>query len=122
MTSVWPALCPPWKRTTTSARLLSQSTSLPLPSSPHWAPITVTFAKGRSPFLGGGQTANPQTVAPYRAGIAACNLLIPLIWQFRDNGACGCGGHEFEGSQQIAQMVPDPPEPRGAHANRQQDF
>jgi hypothetical protein len=28
-----------------SARLASQSTILPLPSSPHWAPMTVTFAK-----------------------------------------------------------------------------
>src|SRR5215813_8699118 len=44
MTSVWPALWPPWKRTTTSARSLSQSTILPLPSSPHWAPITATLA------------------------------------------------------------------------------
>src|ERR1700685_4177059 len=43
MTRVWPALWPPWKRTTTSARALSQSTSLPLPSSPHWAPITATL-------------------------------------------------------------------------------
>src|ERR1700730_8427408 len=44
MTSVWPALWPPWKRTTTSARCDSQSTILPLPSSPHWAPITATLA------------------------------------------------------------------------------
>src|SRR6185436_3194415 len=44
MTSVCPALWPPWKRTTTSARALSQSTILPLPSSPHWAPMTATFA------------------------------------------------------------------------------
>src|SRR6202047_3578550 len=44
MTSVWPALWPPWKRTTTSARCDSQSTILPLPSSPHWAPTTATFA------------------------------------------------------------------------------
>src|ERR1700755_3653135 len=44
MPSVWPALWPPWKRTTTSARSLSQSTILPLPSSPHWAPITATLA------------------------------------------------------------------------------
>src|SRR5262249_45539139 len=44
MTSVWPALCPPWKRTTMSARSESQSTILPLPSSPHWAPMTTTFA------------------------------------------------------------------------------
>ena len=43
MTSVWPALWPPWKRTTTSAPTDSQSTILPLPSSPHWAPITATF-------------------------------------------------------------------------------
>src|ERR1700761_6238813 len=41
---VWPALLPPWKRTTMSARFDSQSMILPLPSSPHWAPITVTFA------------------------------------------------------------------------------
>src|SRR6187549_2760077 len=40
---VWPALLPPWKRTTISARFDSQSMILPLPSSPHWAPITVTL-------------------------------------------------------------------------------
>src|SRR5581483_6289065 len=44
MTSVWPALWPPWKRTTMSARSESQSTILPLPSSPHCEPITTTFA------------------------------------------------------------------------------
>src|SRR5215468_9228762 len=43
MTSVWPALWPPWKRTTPCALSVSQSTSLPLPSSPHWAPTTTTF-------------------------------------------------------------------------------
>src|SRR5258708_34552146 len=46
MTSVWPALWPPWKRTTTSARSESQSTILPLPSSPHWAPTTTTLLMG----------------------------------------------------------------------------
>src|SRR5205085_3317844 len=46
---VWPALLPPWNRTTMSARFDSQSTILPLPSSPHWAPITVTLAKA-APF------------------------------------------------------------------------
>src|SRR4029077_6750635 len=40
MTSVWPALCPPWKRATAAARSVSRSTTLPLPSSPHCAPIT----------------------------------------------------------------------------------
>src|SRR5260370_30457494 len=44
MTRVWPALWPPWNRTTTSARADSQSTIFPLPSSPHWAPITATLA------------------------------------------------------------------------------
>src|SRR5215468_10449901 len=43
MTSVCPALCPPWKRTTPSACSVNQSTTLPLPSSPHWVPITTTF-------------------------------------------------------------------------------
>ena len=43
-TSVWPALWPPWKRTTTSARSDSQSTIFPLPSSPHCEPTTTTFA------------------------------------------------------------------------------
>ena len=35
MTSVCPALWPPWNRTTTSASFDNQSTILPLPSSPH---------------------------------------------------------------------------------------
>src|SRR6187397_1428147 len=43
MTSVWPALWPPWKRTTPCACSVSQSTTLPLPSSPHWVPMTTTF-------------------------------------------------------------------------------
>src|SRR5438105_2783015 len=42
-TSVCPALCPPWKRTTPCARSVSQSTILPLPSSPHWVPMTTTL-------------------------------------------------------------------------------
>src|SRR6266513_4433178 len=50
-TRVWPALAPPWKRTTTSARSDSQSTILPLPSSPHWAPTTATLAMLSSPPL-----------------------------------------------------------------------
>src|ERR1700710_2078335 len=37
---VWPALLPPWKRTMASAFSASRSTTLPLPSSPHWAPTT----------------------------------------------------------------------------------
>src|ERR1051326_5487776 len=43
MTRVWPALWPPWKRTTPWARSVSQSTILPLPSSPHCVPMTTTL-------------------------------------------------------------------------------
>src|SRR4051812_49924552 len=43
ITSVWPALWPPWNRTTPCAISVSQSTSLPLPSSPHWVPTTTTL-------------------------------------------------------------------------------
>src|SRR5438045_9218645 len=43
ITSVCPALCPPWNRTTPCAWSVSQSTTFPLPSSPHWVPMTTTF-------------------------------------------------------------------------------
>src|SRR3954451_13118110 len=43
ITRVWPALWPPWKRTTPWAISVSQSTTLPLPSSPHWVPTTTTL-------------------------------------------------------------------------------
>src|SRR6476620_9188021 len=39
---VWPALLPPWKRTTASARSASRSVTFPFPSSPHWAPMTTS--------------------------------------------------------------------------------
>ena len=58
MTSVWPALWPPWKRTTTSARADSQSTILPLPSSPHWAPTTTTPAMTHSVHKRGDKGRN----------------------------------------------------------------
>src|ERR1700704_2339716 len=51
MTRVWPALWPPWKRPTMSACSDSQSTILPLPSSPHWAPTTATLPMLCSPAL-----------------------------------------------------------------------
>src|SRR3954447_20529083 len=40
-TRVWPALLPPWKRTTRSASAASRSTTLPFPSSPHCGPMTI---------------------------------------------------------------------------------
>src|SRR5260370_27850987 len=42
-TTVWPALLPPEKRTTTSTCGVMMSTTLPLPSSPHCAPMTTMF-------------------------------------------------------------------------------
>src|SRR5438132_11799383 len=51
MTSVCPALWPPWKRTTPCACSVSQSTTLPLPSSPHWVPMTTTFFPMRRGLL-----------------------------------------------------------------------
>src|SRR5215208_5861628 len=41
-TIVCPALLPPWNRMTISAPSAMRSTTLPLPSSPHWAP-TITM-------------------------------------------------------------------------------
>src|ERR1051325_7322700 len=42
--TVCPALVPPWLRTTMAAREVSTSMILPLPSSPHCAPIRIVFA------------------------------------------------------------------------------
>src|SRR3984957_7632688 len=41
-TRVCPALWPPWNRATAAARSMRRSTTLPLPSSPHWVPMTTT--------------------------------------------------------------------------------
>src|SRR5262245_41534648 len=77
MTSVWPALWPPWNRTTTSARSDSQSTILPLPSSPHCEPMTATFAilkfLGRSALL---EHLNGAVAPQMRATEAARFLLL----------------------------------------------
>src|SRR6266851_6343378 len=80
MTSVWPALWPPWKRTTTSARSESQSTILPLPSSPHWAPITATFAIEPDPSVHGVDSIALETVSasePARFGGGIGNFIEP---------------------------------------------
>ena len=39
-TTVWPALLPPWKRTTILTLVPNKSTTFPFPSSPHWEPTT----------------------------------------------------------------------------------
>src|SRR5947199_3152193 len=45
-TSVWPALLPPWKRTTTSALAARRSTTFPFPSSPHCVPMMTVAGMG----------------------------------------------------------------------------
>src|SRR5712691_5372694 len=47
-TTVWPALSPPWYRTTTLTCGVSTSTTLPLPSSPHCVPTTTMLGMVRS--------------------------------------------------------------------------
>src|SRR5688500_18901508 len=48
---VWPALLPPWKRTTYLARSARTSTTFPFPSSPHCVPMTAVTGIG---FADGG--------------------------------------------------------------------
>src|SRR5262245_50198510 len=59
-TTVCPALLPPWYRTTYSTRPPSRSVTLPLPSSPHWQPMS-TIA-GMSPSHGAPKTRIPRDV------------------------------------------------------------
>src|SRR4051794_31764125 len=69
-TIVWPALFPPWNRTTISARSASRSVTLPLPSSPHWAPTTIrtlidseSRSRGRRGRSGEGGPARVECLA-----------------------------------------------------------
>ena len=57
-TIVWPALLPPWKRTTASPCSASRSVILPLPSSPHWAP-TMTIPGMAVQFRGAAGLSRP---------------------------------------------------------------
>src|SRR4051812_38006262 len=68
-TIVWPALLPPWKRTTASACSASRSTTLPLPSSPHWAP-TITMP-GIAGSLGRSRTRPPAGLRGLAARVGA---------------------------------------------------
>ena len=49
-TSVWPALWPPWYRTTSAISLAMVSVTLPLPSSPHCVPTTTVAGMPSLPF------------------------------------------------------------------------
>src|SRR4051812_24492927 len=106
-TSVCPALWPPWKRTTTSARCDSQSTIFPFPSSPHWAPITATLAISDSCFgalpsdwthLAAVQnmaaTKPARLFVPVESGLQRRDRDPPLLAQRADAGATGLERYE----------------------------
>src|SRR5947199_10843429 len=57
--TVCPALLPPWLRTTVSTFAVSTSIILPLPSSPHCAPIKIVLAIA----IGNGQKILPMPPA-----------------------------------------------------------
>src|SRR3954469_8560887 len=74
-TIVCPALLPPWKRTTSSACSASRSTTLPFPSSPHWAPTMTSPGMARA-SVGAWSSAlgalrHPQVLAPHRQRLLA---------------------------------------------------
>src|SRR3954464_7080319 len=83
---VWPALFPPWKRTTMSARFDSQSMILPLPSSPHWAPITVTFDMDY-PVPYRSTRGEPRARWPCIAGVDCCVRGYPPHPELRGSSA-----------------------------------
>src|ERR1700757_3907325 len=63
LTRVWPALWPPWKRATAAARSVSRSTTLPLPSSPHWVPMTTTNLPMRA-YRATNRMSTPTSMLP----------------------------------------------------------
>src|SRR5438034_8980124 len=85
MTRVWPALWPPWKRTTISARSDSQSTILPLPSSPHWAPTTATLPmlvlRGSALSAGPDQSAHRDYISGRLSRV--CNTAVAPAAEWR---------------------------------------
>ena len=64
--TVCPALLPPWLRTTMSALAVSTSMILPLPSSPHCAPIKIVLAIGNQKWAKNFPDASGKT----RSGLA----------------------------------------------------
>src|ERR1700743_326361 len=64
ITSVWPALWPPWKRTTACTWSVSRSTTLPLPSSPPCKPMMTRFLPIADPQQQGGAGDHADKAAP----------------------------------------------------------
>src|SRR5215207_6141201 len=75
-TIVWPALLPPWKRITRSAFSARRSVILPLPSSPHWAPMMTMPAISDC-------SLRSERRAP-RARLAVRGLGVPLARRLRE--------------------------------------
>src|SRR5580765_4137040 len=81
ITSVWPALWPPWKRATALTRSVNRSTILPLPSSPHCAPrITTDLPIFRYPKVYKVDWRNPcENDCSVLAGFTAFRLQIQRV-------------------------------------------
>src|SRR5215510_14168508 len=98
MTSVCPALWPPWKRTTISACSESQSTILPLPSSPHWAPTTTTLAM-----------SCPSAVWPEMVANQQWSTQAPALPELSEATAAGKAAWAKHDPQTAADTQPGPP-------------
>src|SRR5258708_23133045 len=93
---VCPALCPPWNRTTPCAWSVSQSTTFPLPSSPHWVPMTTRFFATVSALaqLAHGPLAGALDELAIEVGLGALRRVsrkpdhddLPGGWQLADHG------------------------------------
>src|SRR5438552_15467490 len=69
--TVCPALLPPWLRTTISTFAVSTSIILPLPSSPHCAPIKIVLAIA----IRNGQKNFPDASGRTQSGLPTNNML-----------------------------------------------
>src|SRR5690242_2105035 len=101
-----------------SARLASQSTILPLPSSPHWAPMTVTFANGFPFFVRRRRSRGPRGMRPVRAAVGTggssvrCGRMKPMTEEhlalFRRHMAEIIDMHFDLAGDEIGKDAPDP--------------
>ena len=89
MTSVWPALWPPWKRATAAARSVSRSTTLPLPSSPHWVPMMMTNLPTHDPPTHQEQNDDADQHASPGPRCATHGRALRAAWQARASGPAG---------------------------------
>src|SRR5947208_3597640 len=112
ITSVWPALWPPWKRTTPWAISVSQSTSLPLPSSPHWVPTTTTlrpvvlFMENRKEKRGSEGTHDPLAALGDQFAVAVELVhFVAMARQCADDGLAG-GAQPGDGLAQGGLVAP----------------